>query len=154
MVEYTEREAEEAGWVEFVKNREEFRELESSRKRGAKADADRLVSRNRPFRGTLPKSESRNARYRLRLAENFLERGRWQTNSRTLFVSKQTSWFSAAGIRNASRSKITESFSENAISILIKVEYLILLYFISQESELIKDLNNLASTIKSVDLCG
>lgn len=104
----TERELKEAGGFEFAKNREEFRELESWRKRGAKADADRLVSRTITIAivhfetNAFRKSESRNATVPpLLSAENFLERGWWQTNSRTLFVLK-TNWLVLGGIRNAS----------------------------------------------------
>lgn len=91
-----------------------FRELESCRKRGAKADADRLVSSRVQSQSSFSRRflEERIEKccYRLRLAENFLERGRWQTNSQTFFVLK-TNRLVLDGIRNTNSSEI---FTEKA----------------------------------------
>lgn len=109
VVECTERKVEETSRLEFAKNRGEFRELESCGKRGAKADADRLVSSRVQSQSSFSKRflEERIEKCcnRLRLAENLLERGRWQTNSRTFFVLK-TNRLVLDGIRNTNSSKI------------------------------------------------
>lgn len=87
--------------LEFAKNREEFRELKSWRKRGAKADADRLVSRTITIAivhfetSAFRKSESRNATAVSAWQKTFLNEGDGKQTLGRSSSSKQTGWFSA-----------------------------------------------------------
>lgn len=104
----TESEVEEASRLEFVKNRKEFRELESCGENEARKPmpigSSRVQSQS-SFSRRFLEERIEKCCYRLRLAENFLERGRWQTNSRTFFVLK-TNRLVLGGIRNTNSSEI------------------------------------------------
>jgi len=130
------------GWVrKESRGVSRTRKLEKTR-RESRCRSARLAQSS--FRKHLPEERIEKRRYRLRLAENFLERGRWQTTlGRFSFqnksvCSRRREYVTRVAVKSllkTSRGKYNFDFNQDRISNIV-------VYIIFEKSDLIMNLNN------------